>query len=72
MRTRTNYLTAMRGAAASHAFAGRLTKARQLMAQVRESNSALRLSQIKDLIPLNRARDFERWIEGLYKSGLPE
>lgn len=72
MRTRTNYLTAMRGAAASHAFAGRLIKARQLMAQVRESNSALRLSQIKDLIPLNRARDFERWIEGLYKSGLPE
>ena len=38
-------------------------------ARVEFRTSVIRI--LKDLINLNRARDFERWIEGLYKSGLP-
>jgi hypothetical protein len=35
LRAQPNYLTAVRAAAASHALAGRLDKARQLMAYMR-------------------------------------
>lgn len=72
IRARPNYLTAIRGAAASHAFAGRLAEAQGLMAQMRQVDSALRLSELKNLIPLRRTGDLERWTEGLQKSGLPD
>jgi TolB-like protein/DNA-binding winged helix-turn-helix (wHTH) protein len=68
---RPNYLTAERGAAASHAFAGRLSQARRLITHVRERDSALRISNLKDLIPLRRAGDLDRLAEGLDKAGLP-
>ena len=71
LRARPNYLTAARGAAASHAFAGRLNEAQRLIAQVRERDSALRISNLKDLIPLRRAGDLDRLAEGLQKAGLP-
>ena len=71
LRARPDYLTAIRGAAASHALAGRIDQAEKLMAQMRNLDPALRLSNLKDLIPFRRPDDFERWAEGLQKAGLP-
>lgn len=71
MQGQRNYLTAVRGAAASHALAGRRGEAERLMARMRELDPALRISNLKDLIPLRRADDYNRWAEGLQKAGLP-
>ena len=72
LRAQPNYLTAVRAAAASHALAGRLDKARQLMAYMRKRDPALRISGLNDLVPLCRSEDFSKWVDGLQKAGLPE
>jgi tetratricopeptide (TPR) repeat protein len=71
LRARPKYLTAIRGAAASHALAGRLDDAQKYMAQMREVDALLRLSNLKDFIPLRRTEDFSRWSVGLRRAGLP-
>ena len=68
--TRPNYLTAVRAGAASHALAGRLDKARNLMTHMRKRDPALRISNLMDLVPLCRSQDFARWAGGLHKAGL--
>jgi TolB-like protein len=70
--TRPNYLTAVRAGAASHALAGRLDKARNLMTHMRKRDPALRISKLMDLVPLRRSQDFARWAGGLHKAGLPD
>jgi tetratricopeptide (TPR) repeat protein len=70
--TRPNYLTAVRAGAASHALAGRLDKARNLMAHMRKCDPALRISNLTELVPVCRSRDFDRWAGGLHKAGLPD
>jgi len=40
--------------------------------RMRELNSALRISNLKDLFPLRRPEDFTKWVDGLRKAGLPE
>jgi TolB-like protein len=72
VHARPNYLTAVRGAAASYALAGRLDQAQNLVMRMRELNSALRISNLKDLFPLRRPEDFTKWVDGLRKAGLPE
>jgi TolB-like protein len=72
LRVRPDYLTAVRAAAASHALAGRLDVARSLMAHMRSRDSALRMSNLEDLIPFYRSADFARWSEGLHRAGLPD
>ena len=72
LRARPNYLTAVRGAAASHALAGHLDRARTLMAHMRQRAPALHISNLTELIPFRRAGDFARWAEGLHKAGLPD
>ncbi len=72
MRERPNYLTAIRGAAASHALAGRVGKAQKLIAHMREFDPALRISNLSDLLPFRRARDFAKWSKALQTAGLPE
>jgi TolB-like protein len=72
LRARPNYLTALRVAAASHALAGRLDKGRNLMTHMRRHDSALRISNLKDLIPFCRSADFARWMDGLQRAGLPQ
>jgi tetratricopeptide (TPR) repeat protein len=72
LRARSNYLTAMRGASASHALAGRLGEARKLIAHVRQGDPALHISNLANLLPFRRAQDFNRWAEGLQKAGLPD
>jgi len=69
---RPGYLTAMRGAAASHALAGRLDEARKLIARMHARDPALRVSNLSGLLPFSRKQDFARWTDGLRKAGLPD
>jgi adenylate cyclase len=71
VRARPTWLTAVRGAAATHALAGRLDEARKLMARMRELDPALRISNLKELLPLRREEDFARWADALRIAGLP-
>jgi TolB-like protein len=72
VRARPTWLTAVRGAAASHALAGRLEEARKFMTRMRDLDPTLRISNLKDLLPLRRPEDFAKWSEALQKAGLPE
>ena len=67
-----NYVTAVRIAAATNALQGRPEEARQAMARLRQLDPALRVSNLKDRIPLRRQEDMVRFAEGLRKAGLPE
>ncbi|MET0607063.1 MAG: winged helix-turn-helix domain-containing protein [Beijerinckiaceae bacterium] len=71
VRARPNWMTAVRGAAACHALAGRLPEAQRLMATMRQVDPALRRSNLNELLPLRRPQDFERWSDALGKAGLP-
>ena len=67
-----NYLPSLRINAASYALAGRLAEARKMMSRLRERDPALRVSNLKDRLPLRRPEDLARVEEGLRKAGLPE
>jgi len=67
-----NFYPALRVAAASHALAGRLEQAKKAMGRLRRLDPALRISHVRDILPLRRAKDFSRWVEGLRLAGLPE
>ncbi len=67
-----NHLIATCTAAASSALLGRVAEAQKAMARVRQFDPALRISNLRDLIPIRRSEDFANWAEGLRKAGLPE
>jgi tetratricopeptide (TPR) repeat protein len=69
---RPGYLTAMRGAAASLALAGRRDDARRLIRAMQEQNPLIRLSNLPDLLPFQRKRDIALWADGLQRAGLPD
>ncbi|MCS3841451.1 TolB-like protein [Pseudomonas sp. JAI111] len=58
--------------AASHALSGRMDKARLAMQRLRELDPSLRLSNLKDWLPIQRPEDFMRFADGLRLAGLPE
>jgi tetratricopeptide (TPR) repeat protein len=72
MREQSKFLLAACVAAASGALAGKSVEAEKAMSRVREINPGLRIANVRDLIPIRRKEDFERWAEGLAKAGLPE
>jgi tetratricopeptide (TPR) repeat protein len=72
VRDKSNYLLANCVAAASSALSGRPAEAEKAMARLRQLDPGLRLSNLKDLVPIRRPEDFSRWAEGLRKAGLPE
>ena len=68
-----DFQPALRQAAASNAMAGRLEQARKAMARLRQLNPALRISNLKNVLPpFRRAEDLSRLEEGLRQAGLPE
>ena len=71
VRARPNYLTGLRGAAASYAFAGRVEEAGRLISHLRKLDSRFRISGLDELFPLRRSSDSNLWVEGLRKAGLP-
>ncbi|RDJ27268.1 CadC-family transcriptional regulator [Bosea caraganae] len=58
--------------AASHALAGRMEPARRAAEHLRRLAPALRVSNIKDWLPIHRPEDFAIFADGLRKAGLPE
>jgi len=73
LRDQPNMAPALRTAVASHALAGRIAEARQIMEKLRQVDPALRLSNLGDLLPsFRRAEDHARFTDGLRKAGLPE
>jgi hypothetical protein len=58
--------------AASHALAGRSDEARRAMDRLRELDPALRISNLRDWLPIHRPDDLAVFADGLRKAGLPE
>jgi tetratricopeptide (TPR) repeat protein len=67
-----NYPAANRILAASTALAGRLTEARQSVERLCQLDPHLRISNLKEVYPLQRSEDLAKVVEGLRKAGLPE
>ncbi len=55
-----------------YAMVGRLEQAQRTVARLRELDPALRISNLRHLIPFRRPEDFAKLAEGLRKAGLPE
>ena len=72
LREKPEFMFAGCAVAASGALAGRISEAKNVMARVREVDPALRVSNLKELFPINRPEHFVRWAEGLSKAGLPD
>jgi len=72
LRHLPNYLAAACIAAASHALAGRMDEARRAMQHLRKLDPELRVSNLKDWIPIRHPEHFAIWTAGLRKAGLPE
>jgi len=66
------FLPAVAMVAASHALSGRMDKARLAMQRLRELDPTLRISNLKDWLPIQRPEDLARFAEGLRLAGLPE
>lgn len=58
--------------AASHALSGRMDKAKQAMQRLHELDPSLRVSNLKEWLPIQRSEDFARFADGLRLAGLPE
>ncbi|WP_032831852.1 winged helix-turn-helix domain-containing protein [Pseudomonas sp. GM78] len=58
--------------AASHALGGRMDKAKLAMQRLHELDPSLRVSNLKDWLPIQRPEDFARLADGLRLAGLPE
>ena len=58
--------------AASHALAGRTDEARRAMHHLRQLDPALRLSNLRDWLPIHRPEDLATFADGLRRAGLPE
>ncbi len=67
-----NFHQALRMAAAGHALAGRVELAQRAMKRLRQIDSDLRVSNLRELTPLRRAQDLATYQEGLRIAGLPE
>ena len=72
VRMQSNFYIAVCIAAASGALAGKPAEAEKAMARLRQINPALRVSNLKNMLPIRRPEDLARLAEGLRKAGLPE
>ena len=58
--------------AASHALADRTDEGRRAMRHMRQLDPALRISDLKDWLPLRQPGDVATFADGLRRAGLPE
>ena len=58
--------------AASHALAGRTDEGRRAMDHLRQLDPALRISNLRDWLPIHRPEDLTTFVDGLRRAGLPE
>jgi TolB-like protein len=68
----SGFLLAAAVAAASHTLAGRPEQGRRAMAQLRELDPSLRISNLRNWLPIRRAEDLATFADGLRRAGLPE
>jgi TolB-like protein/Tfp pilus assembly protein PilF len=66
------FLFAVSIIAASHALAGRMDEAQRAMCHLRQLDPSLRISNLKEWVPLRRLEDLARFADGLRKAGLPQ
>jgi TolB-like protein len=71
IQRRPNLLVAVRESAVSNALAGQLLKAQKAMAQLRQADPELRVSNFTDWLPLRQPQHIAMYEEGLRKAGLP-
>jgi hypothetical protein len=67
-----SYATGLRVLAASYALGGRLEEAQRAIARLRQVDPTLRVSSVRDRVPLRRPEDVAKFAEGLRLAGLPE
>ena len=67
-----SFLLAVGVAAASHALAGRIEESRRAMDHLRKLDPGLRIANLRDWLPIQRAEDLATFADGLRKAGLPE
>jgi TolB-like protein/Tfp pilus assembly protein PilF len=67
-----NYVPGHHIAAASNALAGRVEKAQQISARLRQLDPGFRVSRPRDYFPFRHPKDLARYEDGLRKAGLPE
>jgi TolB-like protein len=72
VRNNPRHLMAATTAAASNALAGRITEAQKAVARILEIDPSMRLSNLREFMPLRRPEDLGRFAEGLRTAGLPE
>jgi TolB-like protein/DNA-binding SARP family transcriptional activator len=72
LREKPEFLLAACAAAASAAVAGRALETKKAMIHVLELDPGLRVSNLKELFPIDRSEHFARWAQGLQKAGLPD
>jgi len=72
LRELPSFVMAVSVLAASHALAGRTDEARRAGERLRQLAPTLRVSMLKDWIPIRRPQDFTTLADGLRKAGLPE
>jgi TolB-like protein len=72
LRERPDAFIATSLAAAAHGLAGRGEEARVAVARLQSLDPALRCSNLEQRHSVGRRADFEKWVEGLRKAGLPE
>lgn len=71
-RNLPSFLMAVAIGAASQALLGRTEDARRTMDRLRGLSPALRLSSLRDWLPIRRQEDFALFADGLRKAGLPD
>ena len=72
LREMPDYLPGLSVAAASHALAGRMEEASRAMQRLRQIDPALRVSNLKDWLPVRRPEDLAKWGQGMQIAGLPQ
>ena len=72
LREHPGYIPSTAVAAAAGALVGNHAAAGRAMARLRQLMPDLCISNLRDLWPVRRAEDFDRWAEGMRKAGMPE
>jgi adenylate cyclase len=72
IREHPGYIPSTAVAAAAGTLAGNNVAAARAMAQLRQIDPKLRISNLRELWPIRKAENFDQWAEGLRKGGLPE
>ena len=72
LRLKRDFQPALRMVASTSAWLGRMEKAQKAMTYLLLLNPALRISNLKELVPACRPEDFAKFAEGLRRAGMPE